>query len=165
MAESSIRNKLTLKDMGNPSMVKAMEGDKAKHVLGLIIGIASSVRRRANKTDPTKMDEGLLGDFESVPSDTKIDRVRSGVLYLPEGMFNLIASKLEGENAADSVQFAIEVATVKAANPAGYTWSFTPKLETAAADPLAAMRDALKIPAIAAPEAPAKPAKGAAAKA
>ena len=153
MAETIIKNKLVLKDLGNPAKVKDLQGDKAKHVLGTIIGIASGVRRRANKTDPTKMDEGLLGNFEGVPNDKDADTVSSGVCYLPEGMFQMIASKLEGENAADSVQFAIEVATVKANNPAGYTWAMTPKIDTAEADPLAALRERAGLKALPSPEA------------
>jgi len=154
MAESVIKNKLVLKDLGNPSKVKDMTGDKAKHVLGTILGIATNVRRRANRVDPTRMDEALVGTFEGVPSDATEDRVSSGLLYLPDGMFNMIAAKLEGENAADQVQFAIEVATVKANNPIGYTWAFTPKIAATEADPLAAMREKLGIQplAIAAPE-------------
>lgn len=159
--EVVIKNKLVLKDMGNPAKVKELDGDKAKHILGTILGVATGVRRRANKADPTKMDEGLTGTFEGVPTDAKLDRVQSGVLYLPEGMFQMIAAKLEGENAADSVQFAIEVATVKAQNPAGYTWAFTPKIAVMEADPLASMREQLKIGAIGSVQEPKKVEKAA----
>lgn len=140
-----IRGKIVLKEIGNPKAVLASADAKAKHVLGMVFGIATGVKRVPNKTDPTKLDESLSGDFETRPSDTaNFEVVRSGKLYLPEGMHNMIASRLEGENPAKSVQFAIEVATIKAQNPAGYTWSFTPKLETSEADPLKALRDAVE---------------------
>lgn len=154
--EINVRNKLVAKDIGNPKAILAMpkEGN-FKNVLGIIMGIATGVKRRADKVDPTKMNEALIGTFEGTPSDAKEPIISSGVCYLPEGMFNLIASKLEGENAAENVQFAIEVATIHANNAAGYTWSFTPKLAVAQADPLAAMREQLKLAAPSVPE-PAK---------
>lgn len=140
MPDTVIKNKLVVKDLGNPSLVKLMEGEKAKHVLGTIMGIATSVGRKADKTDPTKIHTFLKGTFEGMPSDPKADIVSSGVCYLPEGIQAMIESKLEGEHAADSVQFALEVATVKATNAAGYTWAVTPMVAASEADPLQALR-------------------------
>lgn len=147
MADAEIRNKLVLKDIGNPKGILSPDFKGEKFVLGMLIGIATGVQRRANKTDPTKMDEALIGTFEGRPADAKGTVIQSGKCYLPEGMFNMIATKLEGENAADSVQFGIEVAVIKATNPAGYTWTFTPKVKVSEADPLAGLRDQLKLPA------------------
>jgi len=134
---TAVRNKLVVKDLGDGSQVKGMEAKNAKFVLGTIVGIATGVRNRQDKTDPTKSHTALVGDFMGIPSDDKMDRVRSSVCYLPEGIFGLIAGKLQGENAVDNVQFALEIATIKATNAAGYTWSITPKVETQEADPLA----------------------------
>lgn len=136
-----IRNKIVLKEIGNPKAVLANNDPKAKHVLGTVFGIATGVKRVPNKADPTKYDESLSGDFETLPADKEFDAVRSGKLFLPEGLHNMIASKLQGENASASVQFAMEVATIKSTNAAGYTWSFTPRFETAEADPLAKIRE------------------------
>lgn len=138
-----IKNKLVLKDLGEPAMVKTMEGANAKYVLGTIYGIASAVKRRADKADPTKMHESLAGSFEGVPADPKLDTVSSGTLYLPEGIQNMISTKLEGENAANSVQFAFEICTVKATNAAGYAWAVTPIIKAEEGDPLDAMRTAI----------------------
>lgn len=140
-----IRNKIVLKEIGNPKAVLASTDPKAKHILGTVFGIATSVKRVPNKADPTKYDESLSGDFETAPTDTaNFDAVRSGKLFLPEGLHNMIASKLEGDNPAKSVQFAMEVATIKSTNAAGYTWSFTPKIESTDADPLKSIRDAVE---------------------
>lgn len=146
---TAVRNKLTVKDLGDGSLVKQLPAANAKHVLGTIVGIASGVRNRADKTDPTKTHTALIGDFLGVPSDSKMDRVRSSVCYLPEGIFGLIAGKLQGESGVENVQFALEIATIKATNAAGYTWSITPKVETAEADPLEHLLEAAKIPQLA----------------
>src|SRR5271169_1061475 len=61
----------------------------------------------------------LSGTFEGINLDTK-EVFRSGVLYLPAGIHEMIENpvkKLTEES--DFVQFALELRAVKASNPAG----------------------------------------------
>lgn len=153
----NIKNKVTVKDLGEPKKVLGLDGDKARHVLGTIVGIATNVQRRTNRNDPTRMDEALVGDFKAIPAKItdEFQPISSGVCYLPSGAFNKIASILEGENAPKSVRFVMEVATVKDKNAAGYTYSLVPKLAEAGENPLDALLKEAKIdvPAISAPSA------------
>lgn len=148
MAEVVIKNKLVIKDLGDPKGVHKKDGDNAQIVLGTLFGICTGVGSKTDQRDPTKVFHFLKGDFEGVPSEKDADRTRSGVLYLPDGMHNLIASQFAGDNAPDKLQFALEVIVKKAKNPAGYEFGFNPKIKASEADPLEALRDQLKIPAL-----------------
>ena len=128
MTQRSIRGKLVLKDLGNPDAIKAMASDIKRLVLGQLIGMASGFVER---TDPKTGEqfEGLSGLFRSVPADKSEDELESGVLFIPDAFHNVIASKLREVLKADpsaSVNFAFEVASIRASNPQGRSWDFKP---------------------------------------
>lgn len=135
-----LKNKLVLKDLGDPKSI--FKGDKPLIVLGTIVGIATGIFSKADGKDPTKIFSGLKGTFEGIPADQKEDAVQSGVLYLPDGIYNMLAANFQGENAATSIQFAIEVQVKKATNPIGYEFGFVQKGKLATADPLASLKEA-----------------------
>jgi hypothetical protein len=142
----SQRSKLALKDLGNPSLIKVMSDDqlkvsKGKFILGYLIGKASGF---ANRSDPKTGDqfEGLTGTFATIPVDDSVDELESGVLFIPDAFHNLVAARLREAQKADPgavVEFAFEVGSIKAQNPAGYSWDFKPAREFAGVDPLAGL--------------------------
>jgi hypothetical protein len=144
MARSTtMKAKLVPKDLGNPKRVTTLPEGQNKVVLGTIIGIASDIFTR---TDPQQNTyEGLKGSFEGVSSDDTQDIIQSGVLYLPTGMHEMIADVIKqvddkGERTVASVQFAFEVAAVKASNPQGYSWAIKKLVDETEADPLKELR-------------------------
>lgn len=150
--------KLALKDLGEPAKVKTMDAADLKatgnkYIMGYLIGRARGVIER---TDEKKAEvfEGLSGHFRMIPSDPTWEEKESGVLFIPDAFHNMIADKLKAAWKANpddknaSVEFAFEVASIPAKNPAGYSWSFTPAREFSEVDPLDnLMKDVAKLPA------------------
>lgn len=143
-----LKNKVVLKDVGNPKAVTMLPDGQTKLLLGTIIGIASgTVERKA--ADGLTTFTGLKGSFEAVPANADNDTVQGGVCFLPESFQGPIEDMLADD--ADSVKFAFEVYAVKADNPQGYSWAMQPLTEAAQNDPLAELRalaPASKAPAI-----------------
>lgn len=144
MAERSWKSKLTLGDLGIPANVKVMSAEDlaksgGKYVMGYLIGKAGGVVERSNPKDGTVM-EGLKGSFVMMPSDPQRDELESGVLFIPDAFHNLVADKLRETLKTDengTVEFAFEVCSVPAKNPAGYSWQFQPALPFAGTHVLA----------------------------
>jgi hypothetical protein len=62
---------------------------------------------------------------------------------MPSGIQETIMSSLfdaEGNRLSSSVRFAFEVAVIRAANPAGYSWVYSPLLAASAHNPLDAIK-------------------------
>lgn len=137
MARSQ-RTKLVLKDLGEPALIKAQAPEIKSLLLGTLMGIASDFVSRQSP-DKTQTFEGLAGQFRSIPADPKSDELESGIIFMPDAFHNLIAANLKTAKAADkdaTISFAFEVSSVRANNPAGYSWDFKPKIEAAANNPL-----------------------------
>lgn len=128
------RTKLALKDLGDPTMVKTLpEGQRVKpgYFMGTIIGIASGFVNRKNEKTGEAM-EGLGGSFRFIPSVEDRDELESGILWIPDAFHNMVADKLRNALKADEnskVNFAFEVTSIGAQNPAGYSWQFQPKFD------------------------------------
>jgi hypothetical protein len=143
MTIRSQRSKITLKDMGNPSMIKGMSAEqlaptKGRLVLGYLLGKASSFVERTQPNTAEKF-EGLSGAFALMPADPEAEELESGVLFIPDAFHNLIAVKLrelQKTDPAAECEFVFEVAAIKAGNPQGYSWDFKPAKEFAGAHPL-----------------------------
>lgn len=137
MARSQ-RTKITLKDIGEPALVKTLPPAEHQYVLGTLIGIASKFVER-NSPDGQDKFEGLGGTFRVIPADPQRDELESGILFIPDAFHNMIASVLRKGQDNDpnfEVKFAFEVSSVKANNAAGYSWDFKPMIENAAENPL-----------------------------
>jgi hypothetical protein len=133
------RTKLALKDLGDPAMIKTQDEKVKKFMLGTIVGIATGFTSRANPKDATEVFEGLAGSFRSIPADGKREELESGILFIPDAFHNMIATPLRKMLAADAnaqLRFAFEISSVRASNPAGYSWDFVPKIEAAGGNPL-----------------------------
>lgn len=91
--------------------------------------------------------EALSGDFEAENLETH-ELFRSGVLYLPAGIHDMVASAVKGLHVeGESVKFALEIRAVIASNKAGYSYEAKNLLKAAIVDPLAEMRRSFGIPA------------------
>jgi hypothetical protein len=165
MALRSQRSKLVLKDLGNPDEIKSMSDTVRRLVLGTLIGIADGFIERTNPKDGEIM-EGLTGQFRSIPAKEDAEELESGILFIPDAFHNLIAGTLRTEKAKDAnakVNFAFEIAAVRAVNPQGRSWDFKPLIESETENPLdafmgnvgkLAIKDGKRVLMIAGPNAP-----------
>jgi hypothetical protein len=138
MALRSQRSKLVLKDLGNPDEIKSQPDTIRRLVLGTLVGIADGFIERTNPKDGEIM-EGLIGQFRSIPAKEDGEELESGILFIPDAFHNLIAATLRGEKNKDpaaKVNFAFEVAAVRANNPQGRSWDFKPLIESETENPL-----------------------------
>lgn len=154
--------KLTLTNF-NPKVFFAQPEGTNEFLLGRLVGSGNGVKNAVAQDGVTPM-YGMKGDFGMEFTDANREDERSGVLFLPEAFMSPMLDQLEdttdeatGEviKGAKSIDFAFDVFVIKAANPAGYSWSLRPLLETSASDPLAAVKLRIAAPlaklAIAAP--------------
>jgi hypothetical protein len=163
MALRSQRSKLVLKDLGNPDEIKSQNDTVKRLVLGTLVGIADGFIERTNPKDGEIM-EGLIGQFRSIPAKADAEELESGILFIPDAFHNLIAATLRTEKSKDpaaKVNFAFEVAAVRANNPQGRSWDFKPLMESETENPLDAfvgsvgklqIKDGRRVLMIAAPE-------------
>lgn len=135
----SQRTKIVTKDLGDPSIIKTMDENTKRHLLGTIVGIVSGFVERANPKDPNDKFEGLSGQFRSIPSDDKRDELESGVCFLPDAFHTMVAAPFKAMLEKDKnaqLRFAFEIYSIRANNPAGYSWEFKPMIEAAGTNPL-----------------------------
>jgi hypothetical protein len=169
----SQRTKLVLKDLGNPDEIKSQPDTVRRMVLGTLVGRAGGFIERTNPKDGEVM-EGLTGEFRSIPANPEADQLESGVLFIPDAFHNLIASKLREAKKADAnavINFAFEVASVRATNPQGRSWDFKPMIDAGEENPLDKLvsalgtlqigKDGRRVLALAAPASDEKKAAGA----
>lgn len=151
-SERSQRTKLTLKDLGQPSNVKSMSPEelaknKGKYITGWLVGKVRDFIERTSVKDG-EVFEGLAGTFMMVPSDENREVLESGVLFIPDAFHNLIAAKLREIRKTDETaecEFAFEVSSIAANNPAGYSWNFLPIIPFEGAHPLQATFGKVKL--------------------
>lgn len=147
------RGKLTVKDLGNPSMVKAQADDNfAPYVLGVIFGRCTNVKEKAivQPSGEVTVVPQLIGLFEgrrAVPLDnkdgTETVAIRASVLYLPSGIAEMVSEALMGAEQG-MCDFAFQVSSIKASNPAGYTYQVINLHSPAGSDPLDDLRELAK---------------------
>jgi len=131
MTTRSVRGKLVLKDLGNPDAIKTQPENIRRLVLGRLVGIAEGFVERTDPKTSEKF-EGLAGIFRSIPADSSEDELESGVLFIPDAFHTLIASQLRDAQKNDPsarINFAFEVAAIRASNPQGRSWDFKPLWE------------------------------------
>lgn len=156
--QTVVKSKLVGKDIGNPKGATMLPNLGDRYLLGTLFGVASRITTRTMPNGDTF--EGLGGTFEGIPADSNIAVVRSGVLYLPTGVFETIASEVEKEvtgtdgkvtRETQDVRFGFKVYTEKATNAAGYSWAFEPLVAAGKADMLSSLRAEI-LPLIAPPK-------------
>lgn len=142
----NIISKISVKTIGcNPSAAKSEGKDvQLAKVYGVARGTINKVDQRG---DPVV---GLTGEFEAVNLGTG-EVFRSGVLYLPSGIHEMVANSVkEGDT-----EFALGIVASPASNPIGYSYKAVPLLEPAANDPMAALRNKIAGKDFGAPQLPA----------
>lgn len=154
-------------EVQNPNFVskismKSIGVSPAKHAtdkgtpIAIILGMASGLKDVVDKVRGETF-HALVGEFEANNLETG-EVFRSGVLYLPTGIHDMIeggVKKLQGES--DFVQFALQIIAVKANNPAGYTYQAKSLVPSQTVDPLTKLRQSLSTSTAPALPAPAKP--------
>lgn len=150
-AESYVA-KLTIKSIGcKPDMVKTLPDSEKKFPLCRIYGKVSDVRTKEDTKNAGSWFTYFAGTFEAINlQDGEI--YRSGVLYLPKGISEMMEGSFKNIQAQDknaSVHFAFEVSSVKATNPIGYSYEARALVKPEKEDELAALRgEMLKLPAL-----------------
>lgn len=124
-----------------------------------IYGKADGTKATEDKVTGT-IHVALTGLFEGENLKTG-DIYRSGKLYLPKGVHEMVESavaKLDSK-AGDTVNFALEISVVTATNPIGYSYESKNLIATKETDELESLRN--ELPAFVAPKAlgDGKPAK------
>ncbi len=125
----SQRSKLAPKDLGAPALIKTMPENQKAYLVGTFVGIATGIIKRKNPKDENEVFEGLSGSFRAIPSVETLDELESGVLFIPDAFHNMIAAalaKVQKDDPTAELRFAIECSSVRANNPAGYSWDFKP---------------------------------------
>lgn len=141
-------SKLTLKDMGEPQIIKTLPETTREMMLGTLYGKANEFVTRTLPDGSREM-EGLRGNFRMIPIDKdgeiRDDKGReSAILFIPEAFHNGIADQLRrakgldpagqplpnvAQDAGAEIMFIYDVAVIRAKNPQGYSWMFTPAKE------------------------------------
>lgn len=131
-----LQAKLTPATMG----FEVQKGKAGRHVCGTIIGTANGVAARKLPNGEDSI--AITGKFEGVNADTG-EVFRSGVMFFPTGIQEYVLKALD-DNADAEVHFAVELATKPSKSPAGYQWEVRPIVDLSLADPMSALRLAVK---------------------
>jgi hypothetical protein len=138
-------SKLTLKGMGcNPSKVVGLPAGE-KWNLARIFGTIQNVKVTESKTIAGNLEVAFQGNFEGINLESG-EVFRSGRLYLPKGISELMEQNLAKYQAQDtnaSVSFAFEIRSVKAATPIGYSYEAQAIQSAQKVDELAELRKAV----------------------
>lgn len=133
--------KIILKDLGDAKAVKKSSDNALE--LGAIIGLVDGVITRT-MPNMTKS-YGLSGTFEAIPADETLNIMRSGIVFLPDAIMEMITSYFldaDGENVKTPpvVQIGFVVSSQKATNRDGYAYSFSALTDISPIDPLKGLR-------------------------
>lgn len=127
--------KITVKDVGaNPQAVLAFAaGSTEQYPLMRAYGVVSGIKRKQMLTDPndagSKMREfeALMGDFRAICTDPNSDmrgqRFRSALLYLPEGIHEMLSQPVKiaaAQNEIAEITFGFDIYTRRTGSLAGY---------------------------------------------
>lgn len=154
--------KITVKDCGgNPKAVLAQpEGSKEREPLIRVYGIARGTKQKklTNPNGDVNTYDMIVGDFRAVNMKSG-ERFQSGVLYLPEGIHEMISSPLDAAKSANEqaeVTFGLDLFSERRTNVAGYGYGATILGEPQESDAVARLEasfDAAGAPALPAPPA------------
>lgn len=108
--------------------------------LAMIFGRATGIKVGEDKVR-SRTFSTLTGSFEGVNLATG-QRFRSGKLYLPGGIHEAVEAAVQTEESGvfNAVKFGLEIRSIKANNPIGYSYQAVPLWEPTAIDELDEMR-------------------------
>ncbi len=171
MPDETIQNepmvtKMSVKGLGCKPTGGLPSDDSKPNPLCIIAGKVNGVKMGEDGNG--KVWSALVGSFRGTVLATGVS-VRSGKLFLPSGIHEIVEKAALDMGEGGNLKFAFQISSVKASNPIGYSYQATSLLPMEAqtdelADLIAITDGAQKqltAPA-AAPEAPAKPAEAAA---
>lgn len=118
----------------NPKKIHAAPESQRALDLAVILGEASGIKQVDDPAHGT-IHEALTGRFQATNCETG-DVVRSGMLYLPKGIHETVTAAVKKAEDGDVVRFALRVRSVRAENPAGYSYEAVPLLKPEESDPL-----------------------------
>lgn len=147
-ADPSFIAKLTPSRLSNPHKgLVTNEDGSAKTAAVLMCRIYGSVSDIKTKKLPNDdIGQALVGSFEGQNAATG-EIKRSGVLYLPAGIQDVLVAAVKAQGETDQpIQFGLDLYIRHAGNPAGYEWDCKKVLKEAAIDPLETMRGLLSAP-------------------
>jgi len=127
------RTQMAISDLGNAAFVKTISSPElaklgGAYQLGVLLGKVDGVVDRTDKKDGSTY-EGLSGLFLMCPADGTAPELFSGVLFIPDGPHEQVASKFRAMKASDKgavIEFAFELSSVPDKSPQGYSWKFKP---------------------------------------
>jgi hypothetical protein len=135
-----LKSKLTVKVLGNPKRLLGLPDSVQRLHLGDLLGTATGVARKSDAKGDVF--EALEGVFEGISAESG-EVYRSGLLYLPGGFQEAIASELKRDSTS-AVSFAYQVFVERSTNAIGYSYAMRPgDMGESAKDPFAAQRAAL----------------------
>lgn len=152
--EVTIISKMSVKTLRcNPRQAAVADGQpQLKIPLCRIYGRVSGTKTQEDAVSGV-FHTALMGVFEGLNLVTG-EVFRSGKLYLPKGIHEMLetpAKKLDADDKGETVSFALEISSVSATNPIGYSYEAKPLIKVAVTDELDELRSAL--PAYTAPKA------------
>lgn len=122
----------------NPDRIFGTPSDQKSFLCGTLLGIATAIYEKYDKVkDETH--QGFAGNFEFIDADPSAVGYKSGILYLPGGINEML---MDAVKAADGgqVQFVFEVYSERAENARKRAWSFKDLAPAAQIDPMAELR-------------------------
>lgn len=147
-AEPSVVTKISVKTVGaDPALAKL--SDSPVHLMR-VIGMATGIKDKEDARGEAIT--AILGDFEGTnPASGEV--YRSGVLYLPSGIHEMIVGALGTPGA--KVEFGLDIFSVKATNRIGYSYTCKQIFKSEGRDSLADLREKVgeKVKALAPPAA------------
>jgi hypothetical protein len=121
--------KITLKNLGEPSLIKLQPETVREMMLGTLYGMAEGFVERAAPDGSGQKFEGLKGAFRAIPADPNKEPEESAILFIPDAFYNGVADLLRSQQKTDPsarLNFIFEVYVIRANNPQGYSWKFVP---------------------------------------
>lgn len=113
---NTLVSKITPKLVGKPHRAKDQADGRAVY-MGRIMGLVTGTQKKVQPNGDVFI--ALVGNFEAINGETG-EIFESGICYLPGGMHEQVVAVME--KGATTAEFALDLATVKADNPAGYSW-------------------------------------------
>lgn len=157
-------NKMSVKALGARPNAVVAEGAPSPYPLVRIFGRANGIKTGEDTTG--NVWTALTGSFEGINLQNG-ESFRSGKLFLPGGIQEVVESAVQeiaaaakaGKQTDDlSIVFGLEIASVRATNPIGYSYQAMNLIKTEKSDELSELRKAISsiptrgtVPALPAP--------------
>lgn len=135
---ASILTKMTLKGMGCRPQRAAAEEKRVP--LARIYGYASGIKAKEDASG--NIHQAIVGQFEGINLETG-EVYRSGILFLPAGIHDLLAKPASEQGA--NVQFGLEIHSIPATNAIGYSYMAKSLLPVTGKDLLTDLRSTLAL--------------------